>query len=317
VVRPFRFVASLPKLDELRAWRAALRRLEDAGYSAVSVSDHFTEGWLLEPTIAMMAAADATDRLRVQSLVLANDYRHPVVLHKALATIDVLSGGRLEIGLGAGWMRSDYEAGGISYNAPGVRLARLEESVRILKGLFAPMPFTFHGCHYRIDALDGLPKPLQEPHPPLLLGGGGKRALTLAGREADIINVHPKMREGRMGPSVAEDLSPARVTEKVRWVREAAVAAGRSPDDVELQLSLYVCRIAGSRSSAAASVSRFAAAIQADPELLQGAPAVLSGTLEQCVEALQERRERYGFSCFNIHGDAEAAAPLVARLAGR
>lgn len=315
-VRPFRFIATMPRLDQPpAAWRDAVRRIEDSGFSTVSVSDHFTQGWVMEPTVAMMAAADVTRNLRILSLVLGNDYRHPVMLHKAMATIDVLSTGRLEVGIGAGWMASDYKAAGITYDPPGRRVKRLAESVRILKGLFGPSPLTFKGTDYCISGLDGLPKPVQQPHPPLLLGGGGRRMLSLAAAEADIVGLHANLREGALTPAAVADLSAERVEEKLGWVREAAADAGRSMDTIELQLSLYVCRITNSRSSAEASVSTFAAHLQANPALLDRSPAVLYGSLEQCVETLQERRERYGFSYINLGGDVESTAPLVARLA--
>src|SRR5262245_20503516 len=171
-------------------WRDALRRIEDLGFSTVSVSEHLTQGWILEPTAAMMAAADATRRLRVASLVLANDFRHPAILHKTLATIDVMSGGRLEIGLGSGWLARDYEAAGLPLDPPGVRIERLGEAVRVLKGLFADPPLTYDGKHYQIRDLDGLPKPIQKPHPPILIGGGAPRVLRRAGREADVLGFH-------------------------------------------------------------------------------------------------------------------------------
>ncbi len=270
----------------------------------------------MEAATAILAAADATTTLRVQSLVLNNDFRHPAILHKALATIDVFSEGRLEIGLGAGWMVRDYEAAGIPFDPPTIRVARLEEAVTVLKGLFGPSPFSFEGCHYRVDALDGLPKPVQKPHPPLLLGGGGRRVLSVAARHADVLSVHPNLRAGRLAPSVAEDLSAAKTAAKVQWLREEVAAAGRSMDDLELQFSLFICHVATSTSGARSYVSSHAAALRADPALLADSPAVLSGTPEQCVEALLERRERYGFSCLNLGGDVEATAPLVARLSG-
>src|SRR5256885_1042012 len=187
----------MPRLEgSAAAWRDGVRRIESLGFDTVSVSDHFTRGWVMEPTAAMLAAAEATERLRVLSLVLGNDYRHPVLLHKTMATIDLLSDGRLELGLGAGWMRSDYDAAGLPYDPPAVRLDRLRESLHLLKGLFGPDPLTFHGTHYRITSLDGLPKPVQRPHPPLLVGGGGKRVLGLAAREADIVSVHCNLRHG-------------------------------------------------------------------------------------------------------------------------
>ena len=317
VARPFRFIATMPRLDQpAAAWRDAVRQIEDSGFSTVSVSDHFTRGWMMEPTVAMMAAASVTRRLRILSLVLGNDYRHPVLVHKAMATIDVLSEGRVEVGVGAGWMASDYHAAGIPLDPPATRVERLAESVRVLKALFGPEPVTLAGDTYRITSLDGLPKPVQQPHPPLLIGGGGRRMLSFAAAEADIVGFNANLREGAVTEAAVADLGAERFEEKVGWVRAAAAAAGRSLDDLELQLTLYVCRITDVPANASASVSSFARHLHADPALLERSPAVLCGSLEQCVEQLQERRERYGFSYINLGGDVRATAPLVARLAG-
>jgi probable F420-dependent oxidoreductase len=270
----------------------------------------------MEPTVALLAAAEATERLRVLSLVLGNDFRHPVLLHKTAATIDVLSEGRLELGLGAGWMRSDYDASGIPYDPPGVRLDRLEEALRVIKGLFRPEPLTFRGHHYAVTELDGLPKPVQAPHPPLLVGGGGKRVLGIAAREADVVSVHCNLRGGELDQDAAADLAAERVEEKVGWVHAAAEKAGRSIDDLELQFSTYLCRVTDAPRSEVASVSTFAEFLAADPDLVERSPAVLIGSVEECAERLQERRERYGFNYLNLGGDVENVAPLVARLAG-
>jgi probable F420-dependent oxidoreductase len=314
-VRPFRFLAPMPRLDQPAGrWRDAVRRIEDLGFATVSISDHFTRGWVMEPVVAMTAAAAATRRLRVLSLVLGNDYRHPVLVHKAMATLDVLSEGRVEIGLGAGWMRSDYQAAGIPYDGPAARIERLEESVAVLKGLFGPDPLRFAGAHYRISGLDGLPKPVQRPHPPLLVGGGGPRVLSVAGRHADIVSVNPSLRDGVVTAGLLTDATAERIDQKVAWVREAAAAAGRRPGEIELQLNLLVCQVASGSGPASRATSSLAGG--ADPGLLEKSPAVLAGSVAQCVEALQERRERFGISYVNLGGDVEAVAPIVARLAG-
>jgi probable F420-dependent oxidoreductase len=316
VPRPFRFLTPMPRLDQPAGrWKDAVRRIEDLGFATVSISDHFTRGWVMEPVVAMTAAAAATERLRVLSLVLANDYRHPVLLHKAMATLDVLSGGRVEIGLGAGWMLSDYRAAGIPYDEPAVRIQRLEESVGILKGLFGPSPLTFCGRHYRIDHLEGLPKPVQQPHPPLLIGGGGRRVLSVAGRHADIVSVNPSLRVGAVTSELLLDATAERIDQKVAWVREAAATAGRQPNDIELQLNLLICRVTNRTGRVSEVVSSLASSAT-DPRLLEESPAVLAGTIEQCVEALQERRERFGISYVNLGSDLEAVAPIVDRLAG-
>src|SRR6266853_2004000 len=171
--RRFRFIVSMPRLaDGVAAWQSALRRIEDRGYSTIAISDHFTQGWAMEPLVTLAASAAETERVRLLTLVLGNDYRHPVLVHKAAATIDVISGGRLELGLGAGWMRAEYEAAGLAYDEPKTRRERLEESVAVIKGLFGADPLDFVGTHYRIAKLDGLPKPVQKPHPPIVAGGG-------------------------------------------------------------------------------------------------------------------------------------------------
>jgi probable F420-dependent oxidoreductase len=316
-IRRFRFIAPMPKLNQpASAWRDSVRRIEDLGFSTVAISDHFTQGWVIEPTIAMTVAAEVTERLRVLSLVLGNDYRHPVLVHKAMATLDVLSEGRVEIGLGAGWLLSDYQAASIPYAAPGVRVARLDESIQILKGLFAPPPFNFTGRHYGITMLDGLPKPVQRPHPLLLVGGGRKRVLSIAGRHADIAGINPSLEAGGVTPAVVLDMTARRVAQKLAWVREAAVACGRPVEDIEIQMSLLVCRVTGSAGKAEEAVSSLASSASIDPAALQQSPAVLSGSLEQCVEKLQEIRERFGISYVNLGGNMEAAASIVRRLAG-
>jgi probable F420-dependent oxidoreductase len=315
--RPFRFIAPMPALTQpVGRWRDAVRRIEDLGFSTVSVSEHLTRGWAMEATAVMTAAAEATDGLRILSLVLANDFRHPVLLHKWAATVDLLSDGRLELGLGTGWMRSDYVSAGIPYDPAPVRIARLEESLRVLKGLFGTAPLTFEGVHYQVVGLEGLPKPVQQPHPPLLVGGGGKRMLTMAAREADIVGVHCNLAVGALTPDAAADLAAPRVAEKVEWVRLAAAAARRPTEAIELQFSVYLCQIADSAGRGQSTRSSFADLLRADTGLVEQSPAVLVGSLEQCVEALQERRERYGFSYLNLGGDIDMVAPLVGRLAG-
>lgn len=317
MTRPFRFIAPMPRLDQpARRWRDAVRRIEALGYATVSISDHFTRGWVMEPVVAMTAAAEATDRLRVLSLVLGNDYRHPVLVHKAMATLDVLSEGRVEVGLGAGWLQSDYQAAGLALDPAGERIDRLEEAARVLRGLFRAEPLTFAGRHYRIEGLDGLPKPIQRPHPPLLIGGGGRRVLSVAGRHADIVSVNPSLRDGTVTAAVLADATAERVAEKVAWVREAAAAAGRDPAAIELQMNLLACRVETGPGRAGQAVSSLAAAAGADPALLDRSPAVLAGSVDRCVEALRANRERFGISYVNVGGDPEAAAPVVDRLAG-
>jgi probable F420-dependent oxidoreductase len=316
-MRPFRFIAPMPRLTgSPQEWRASIRRIEDLGFSTVSISDHLTAGWVMDPLTALTAAAEVTERLRLLTLVLGNDYRHPVPLHKAFATLDVLSGGRVEVGLGAGWMASDYTATGLRFDPPAIRLARLEESVAVIDGLFRDEPLDFAGDHYTIRDLDGLPKPVQRPRPPVMLGGGGRLALELAGRVADIAGVHARLRGSAPGPEAAADLRADAVAQKVDWVRTAWRAAGRPGEGPELQFSVYLTDVTDSPRAARRSVSSFADSLAADESAMADSPAVLVGSTDACVERLHEVRERFGFSYFSLGGDVEMVAPIVARLAG-
>ena len=244
MTRPFRFTAPMPRLAQpISRWQDQIRRIEDLGFSSVSISEHLTGGWVMEPLTALTAAAGATERLRLLTLLLSNDYRHPVLLHKAAATLDVVSGGRLELGIGAGWLAMDYEASGIAFDPPATRIARLAEAVEVIDGLFTAERLTYAGNHYSIKDLEGLPKPAQQPRPPIMIGGGGRRILELAARLADIVGVHCRLNLGAPGAEAVADLSAERVSEKVGWVRAAAAAAGRAPDEIELQFSTYLVHV--------------------------------------------------------------------------
>ena len=317
--RSFRFLASLPTTAEpLSKWKDELKRLEDLGFDAAAVPDHFTQGQTLEPVVALTAAASVTERLRVLCTVFGNDYRHPVLVHRSMALLDVLSEGRVEIGLGAGWMRSDYEAAGLPYDSPGVRIARLQEAARIVKGLFGEGPFTFAGDHYTVTGLEGLPKSVQRPRPPLMIGGGGPRLLRVAAEEADIVGLSvTSTPTGELIPErIAREMSAEGIAEKLGWVRDAASAAGRNVDDLEIQLGM-VCTLTQTAAQTRAALDGIAQAYGADPEQVERSPAVLVGTVEQCAETLHRRREEYGISYISfLFGEPTAAAPLVARLSG-
>jgi probable F420-dependent oxidoreductase len=304
--RPFRFTVSMPPLGaSLAQWRDQLRRIEDLGFSSVSISDHLTGGWQLDPIVAMTVAAEATSRLRVLSMVFCNDFRHPVLLHRSMANLDVFSGGRVEIGLGAGWKEADYRASGVPFAPASTRVARLAESIDVLKGLFGGEPVTYVGEHYQLTELTGLPRPVQRPHPPLFVGGGSRRILELAGRAADIVGVNPRLASG------VEDMTAERLRQKLAWARAAAIAAGRAPEELEFQQSLIDVRLThrGAEHRWSSSLAR-----DASPEALAASPSVLHGDLGQCVDTLVERRERYGISYLHLGGNLEAAALIVERL---
>src|ERR1019366_3153826 len=219
--RAFKFAVQEHRAPSATAWKEKARQVESLGYSALYLPDHFTDQ--LSPIAGLMSAADATTRLRVGSLVFDNDYRHPVVLAKEAATLDLLSGGRLELGLGAGWMRTDYEESGIAYDPPGVRVDRFAEGVAVVAGLLeSDGPFSFSGKHYTVTEHTLLPRPGQRPRPPLIRGGGGRRVLTLAGKLGDIVSINVDLRAGTGGPETAPNASPDATRQKVAWVREAA-----------------------------------------------------------------------------------------------
>jgi probable F420-dependent oxidoreductase len=307
--RRFRFGIQLSSAASAGDWVELARKAEDLGYSTLFLPDHF--GDQLAPVPAMQAAADATSELRVGCLVFDNDFKHPVVLAKELATVDVLSDGRVEIGLGAGWMNTDYEQAGIPKDRAGVRIDRMEEAVTVLKGLFADDPCDFQGDHYAITGLDGLPKPLQRPHPPLLVGGGGRRMLTIAAREADIVGVNPALRSGAADAEAAADATAEATDRKLGWVREAA---GERFDDLELNC-LVLATLATDDVGGAAEL--VAGGFGVDPTAVLEVPHVLIGPPGHMIEALEARRDRWGFSYIVVQGDAmEAFAPVVARLNG-
>jgi probable F420-dependent oxidoreductase len=315
--KPFRFgvQASGPPggfaggADAGDRWRELARRVEGLGYSTLTIADHLDEQWA--PVPAMVSAAEATTTLRIGALVLCNDYRHPVIVAKEAASIDVLSGGRLELGLGAGWMLTDYEQAGIAHDSPGTRIERLAEAITVVKGLFADRPLHFEGDHYRIDGLDGAPKPVQMHGPPLLLGGGAKRMLGLAGREADIVALNPSLHAGvidaKAGPSATADATE----EKLRWIADAA---GDRYADIEIQTRVHLAALTDDRRALAETV---APALGMPPEHALDTPHALAGTVDEIVEQCLERRERFGISYVSLSLDAyEDFAPVVERLAG-
>jgi probable F420-dependent oxidoreductase len=310
--RTFRFAAQLSTAPDGTAasWAEQARKAEDLGYSTLLMPDHF--GDQLAPVPALMAAADATTSLRIGTLVFDNDYRHPVVLAKEAATLDVLSGGRLELGLGAGWMRTDYEQSGIAYDPPGVRVERFAEGVEVVTGLLeGDGPFSFSGRHYTVSEHHLLPRPVQQPRPPLILGGGGRRVLTVAARHADIVSINVDLRAGLGGAEAAPNATPDATRQKVAWVKEAA---GTRFDDIELNCLIGFAIIT---DDAAGMVDSMAPVFGIDPADALHVPLALIGTLDEMVDELEWRRAEYGISYFSIEASCwEALAPVVGKLRG-
>lgn len=306
-MHPFRFAVQLRNAPSGQQWRATARKAEALGYSTLYIPDHFTDLW--GPIAAITAAAEATTTLNVGALVFDNDYRHPVVLAKEIATLDILSEGRVEFGLGAGWMATDYEQSGITLYRPGVRIERMVEALEIYRQLFTQDTATFSGKHYSVTAVPGRPRPFTPGGPPILVGGGGRKVLTAAAQYASIIGIIPELTDGKGGIDAAKTAVLDRFHERIGWVREAA---GSRFASIELQLLGQVEMILPNRDEI---FEQLAPGFGLTPQQAAEAPVVLVGTEDQIVDDLIRRREELGFSYIVVH-DLDAFAPIVARLAG-
>jgi probable F420-dependent oxidoreductase len=306
---PFRFGVQLTTADSGPSWRAMARRVEALGYSTLFIPDHFEDQ--LGPLVALTVAAEATTTLRVGSLVFGNDYRHPVVLAKEVATLDLFSEGRVEFGLGAGWMTSDYEQSGMVADTAGIRISRMAESLTVLKALWSTGEATYRGEYYQVSGAVGAPAPVQRPHPPIIIGGGGQRVLAIAAREADIVGVNPSLAAGYIGPEVIETTTADYYHQRVAWIRDAA---GDRFDQLELQCLTFLVQVVPDRDEA---MARLATLMSVTPEQVGLSPVALIGTTAQIAETLRQRREEFGFSYIVVHeAEMEALAPVVAELAG-
>jgi probable F420-dependent oxidoreductase len=309
---PFRF--GIPLGDEAITSRASLvefaRRIEAHGYSSVQVPDHFVNG--IMPIAAMMAVADAAPKLRVGSFVFNNDFRHPALLAKEMAALDCYSDGRLELGLGAGWNEEEYTMIGMPFDPSSTRVQRLAEAIQIIKAFFTQEQVDFSGAYYTVRSLPATPRPAQQPHPPIFIGGGGKQVLSLAAREADIVGIHLKVGSGSQA-AVDNRLASA-YEQKIAWVRQAA---GDRFADIELNILLDVFFTDTPREQAEElRQSRGWISVSIDDVLAM--PNLLIGNVDGMIEMLQQRRERYGMSYITLYRAemADAFAPIVARLAG-
>ena len=308
-MKPFRFGVQVSQAGSASEWRDKARKLEDLGFSTLFMPDHFGEELAPLPAIAMAAAHTTT--LRVGSLVFDNDYKHPAILAKEAATIDLLSDGRIELGLGAGWMRTDYDQLGLPYDPPAVRVDRFEEALQVIKQCFTGEQFTYHGEHYRITDYASWPKPVQQPGPPLLIGGGGKRVLSVAAREGDIVGINPNLRAGAIGREASLDSLKEKTDLKVQWVRDAA---GARWNDLEIQMRFFVTSVRPDRMAMAEAL---APAFGVSPEEALESGAVLVGTEDEIAEQLHRRREEWGLSYVVVGDDnVDEFAPIVAKLAG-
>ena len=308
-MQPFRFGVQYSNAASPKDWRDQAKKLESLGYSTIFIPDHFGDEW--GPMVALTVAAEATTELKVGSLVFDNDFRHPLVLAKECATLDLVSEGRLEVGIGAGWLRSDYDQSGIAYDKPGVRVSRLEEGVKVLKQLWTAEPVSFDGDHFQLTDATCLPAPHTPGGPPVIIGGGSRRVLNIAVHHADIIGVNPSLVAGKIDASTIAGTAPSAYAERIGWIREAA---GHRFDQLELQSLVFAAQIGRPQAVVA---EEFAALMGFPADEVAQSATVLIGTEDEIVETLLRRREELGFSYWVLHGgDVEPFAPVVARLAG-
>ena len=307
--RRFRFAVDLQHPFPDRSWPDSARELESLGYSTMFVPDHFDEG--IGPIAAMATAAAVTTALNVGTLVLDCDFRHPAVVARELATIDLLSEGRVEVGLGAGWKRLDYDRSGIAMGPPKARVDRLIEHTQVLKGLFAGGSFSYKGEHYTITDLEGTPAPHRPGGPPIVIGGGAPRILRFAGAVADVVGVNASVHSGEIDVAAAQDSLPERIDKKIDWVRQGA---GERFDDLEINAWLAIADVTEAADEVAAGL---AVAFESNPGDVLASPLSLIGSPGEIGRRLHERRERWGYSYIVIPGDkARDFAPIVGELTG-
>lgn len=289
-----------------------VRRAEAAGFSVVTGPDHI--GSRLAAVLPMLAvAAEVSATIRISPMVLANDHHHPVMLAKDTATMDILSNGRFELGIGTGWIQQQYVAAGVPYDSARIRVDRFEEAIHVIKGCWSGEPFTFEGDHYQTKAVT-CPRPYQRPHPPILVAGAGPRMLNIAGREADIVSLAPLTPGSSTFERFGSDLGSSgdRLAAQIQWIRDGA---GPRFDEIELSVFAHHVVVSDDRQVAA---EEFAASTGSRLEEIEQSPHVLIGPTEAIIETLLHRREAFGISYIVFDADDfDAVAPIVTQLAGR
>ena len=315
--KPFRFAISSSAAASGTAWRELARKAEDLGYSTLHVSDHYVDqasngGQMLAAIPAMAMAAAVTTTLRVGARVLCIDYHQPAVLAKSMATLDLLSDGRLELGLGAGWVASEYEAMGLAMDDAPTRIARLADTVTFMKAFFTGETLDMAGPHVTAKNYKGQPVPVQQPGPPIIIGGGARKVLTYAGQVADIVSFNFDNRQGFVGPQGVQSSSATAMDDKIAWVR---AGAGARFDQLELEVGAYFTTVTDTPGPVAQKMGEM---FGLSPEDMADHPNALIGTVDEICDRLEARRERYGFSYVTVADrNADAFAPVVARLAGK
>jgi probable F420-dependent oxidoreductase len=303
--RSFRFGVQLRSASSAQEWREKCRQVEELGYDTLLVADHFPHG--LGAFSALATAAAITKRIRVGTFVLANDFRHPANLAKEAATLDLLSEGRFEVGIGAGWLRSEYEATGIPFDCAAVRIDRLAEALPLVKRLWTEESVSHQGRFYTVTELSIFPRPAQMPHPPVLVGGGGQRILSLAAQYADIVALNP--RATSEGTPDHSDITAGVTAQKLTWIRDAA-----GERFADLELNIVLLRVVPTDDPEAAAHS-LAEELNLTPAEVLESPHVLLGTADEMAATLRRRRSLYGISYISVTKDGlEPFAPVIDRL---
>ena len=309
MTKPFRFGVQVSEAPSGKEWREKARRVEDLGYSTLYMPDHFGQQW--GPIVGLTIAAEATETLKVGALVFDNDYRHPVVIAREMASLDLATEGRVEFGLGAGWLKTDYDESGMPYDEPKVRVDRFEEGLAVIRGLWRDERTDFDGTHYKLTAAQGYPRPHTPGGPPIVIGGGGKRVLSIAAREADIVGVNPNLKAGYVGPEVADSAKGDRYRQRLEWVREAA---GARFDQLEMQVLTFFVQFTDNSTKA---YEDMAPLFGLTPEEARHVPVALAGTTDEICETLRQRREEYGLSYVVVQEPfMDEFAAVVSKLAG-
>ena len=315
---PFRFAVQTSRASSAKEWIETARRVEDTGYSALVLSDHYlgsgttaNGAQVLAAVPAIAAAAAVTTTLRVGTRVFGIDFHHPAVLAKEAATLDLLSDGRLELGLGAGWTADEYDMLGIPFDAASVRVKRLEEVISFFKAYFSGDELNVSGPSVSVHGFIGSPECRQRPWPRLMIGGGAQRVLTLAGREADVVSLNFDNRSG-MGAAGVLTSTAERMDEKIGWVRDGA---GARIDDIELEIGAYFVAVTDDGDGVAAQMGKNFGLGAAD---MRDHPNAFIGTVDEICESMQARRERWGLSYVTIPDPYTAQlTPVVERLTGK
>jgi probable F420-dependent oxidoreductase len=271
---------------------------------------------MLGATPAIAMALEQTSTLRVGCRVFCNDYRHPITLIKEAATLDYLSEGRYEFGLGAGWIKNEYKAVDLAFDEFPERFSRFTETVEAYKAFMSGEPMEIDGESLRWSGFHGTPSPAQRPHPPIMIGGGSKKILTYAGQHADIVSLNFNNRSGTIGAEGMGSGMAEATARKIKWIKDGA---GDRFTDIEIEIGAYTTILTDQPEATAGAIGE-ALGMSAD-DIMQH-PHCLIGSVDFICDELVRRREQYGISYVAVMDDGsnnmvEAFAPVVARMSGK